>query len=195
MYTYTNTHTISITPLHKTPFCFYYFSFINYILAIIAFLPARLERKNLLFFFLFLLSFLLSIPDYRYIKSTPQIMDLPFIETKRTYTPDQLRALAPTASTRTPLDHNTRQHLIDLGIYSPHSRAIRNKERQRKRSIKNKTALPIVTTANLRSINNKQEELHQYLLDSRSDIACLTETWIDEHNSHRNNNQILDRYL
>ena len=57
------------------------------------------------------------------------------------------------------------------------------------------THLPIVTTANLRSINNKQSELLQFLEDSRTDVACLTETWIDERNINPICPEITDKFL
>ena len=101
------------------------------------------------------------------------------------YTSEQLRAIKPPPKH---LDASLQQHLCDLGIFTSwlrieHKRQVKH-ERDRRRRQNNRTNLPIITTANLRSINNKQSELFQYLEDSRTDIACLTETWIDELNTN-----------
>lgn len=110
-------------------------------------------------------------------------------------TPEQLKALRPTPKH---LDASLKQHLVSLGIFTPwarneHKRQLK-RERNRRRRQSNRTHLPIVTTANLRSINNKQCELLQYLEDSRSDIACLTETWIDELNNTPICPEILEKF-
>ena len=99
------------------------------------------------------------------------------------YSIEELKALRPPAQHLKPA---LKQHLESLDIFFPavyaeHKRE-RKRERNRRRRNNNKTHLPIVTTTNLRSINNKQDELLQYLEDSRTDIACLTETWIQELN-------------
>jgi hypothetical protein len=54
--------------------------------------------------------------------------------------------------------------------------------------------LPIITTTNLRSINNKQDKLLQYLEDSNTDIALLTETWISEVDEHPIGPEILQKF-
>ena len=99
-----------------------------------------------------------------------------------TYTAELLKALKPPSEH---LDEPLHQHLVDLGIFYPrakveHKRQMK-RERNRQRRKTNKTKLPIITTTNLHSINNKQDELLQYLEDSRTDIACLTETWLNDH--------------
>ena len=100
----------------------------------------------------------------------------------RTYTADELKSLKPSSSSH--LNHQLKCHLIDLGIFYPLEKIEKKRERYRRRRRTNKTNLPIVSTTNLRSINNKQDELLKFLIDSSTDIACLTETWIDEDNLH-----------
>lgn len=113
----------------------------------------------------------------------------------RSYSIEQLRALKPPPAY---IDESLKQHLVDLGVFNPwvrveHKRKLK-RERNR-RSRQNNTRLPIVTTANLRSINNKQSELLQFLEDSHSDIACLTETWIDELNNNPICPEIIEKFL
>lgn len=111
----------------------------------------------------------------------------------RTYTAEQLKSRAQHSSS-SHLSHHLKRHLIDLGIFYPREKIEKRRERYRRRRRMNKTNLPVVSTTNLRSINNKQDELLQFLIDSRTDIACLTETWIDEDNQHPISNEILELF-
>ena len=117
---------------------------------------------------------------------------------KHIYTAEELKSIGQQSSSILKQYHphqHLKKHLIDLGIYYPHEKVAKKRERCRRRRRTNKTNLPIVTTTNLRSMNNnKQEELLQFLIDSRTDIACLTETWINEDNQHPIINEILELF-
>lgn len=98
----------------------------------------------------------------------------------RSYITEQLRALKPP---QVYIDEELKQNLVCFGLFNPLVR-VENKrqlkrERNRRRRQKNSTHLPFVTTANLCSIN----------------VACLTETWIDERNINPICPEITDKFL
>ena len=89
------------------------------------------------------------------------------------YEQTQLRKIdiqRPTTSWK--LDPAIEETMKLLGIYSNRSLHIQhmrrqNQKRQQKQRKNNRTNLPIITTANVQSLNGKSYDLYQYLNDSR----------------------------
>ena len=72
------------------------------------------------------------------------------------------------------------------------SRNKRYRENRRKKYLC--TCLPTIGNANARSIVNKIDELNQFLDDSKLDIMCITETWLNNSNKQVTTAKINNKY-
>ena len=96
------------------------------------------------------------------------------------------------------LNINTTITLKSLNIYhdtwrvKKRTRYMRYREYRRKKHLC--THLPTIGNANARSIVNKIDELNQFLDDSKLDIMCITETWLNNYNKHDTITKINKKY-
>ena len=69
---------------------------------------------------------------------------------------------------------------------------IKKRRKKRKPSTKrtHTNRLPTITLANLRSLNNKLDQVNTHLQDAKHDINCFTETWLTHENSEFITNNI-----